>query len=708
MLEDSKSQQMSMKIEVNKLISLLIVDQDLHKAEQLTSSLRAAGIQVRAEFASDAATMSETLEGRVLDMVLFSIDLDDFTLTQAQLLIQESGRHLAMIAMTEELTPEIQVQSITAGAQDVVSMRNPEHLFLVIKREAFCFSLWRQAVATDLRLQESEKRCQSLLTNSLDAVAYVHEGMHIFANTVYLEMFNYSTFEELEGTSLIDMVDKEQKDKLKTFLRDLDRSSIDENSLDLKLLNNSGEIVPATVEFSQASYDSEACTLVLIRSIPDTTELEEQINYLHQHDLVTGLYNRQSFIGKVKSSITLAMNGVHQSAIVYFGIDNFHEIRDIVGISGCDTLIGDIARLISENAGEGQILARFGAASYACLGIVKGKSLTKDFATRIISLVEERVFEIGDQSISATCSASICFIDENSPNSANEIIARAEKFCEQIQAMGGNRSRTYVPKATEMTRDEAHGVTVELIKDALNNNRMAGLYQPIVSIKAANGERYQSSLELSREDGSRFYQDSFRRAVERSGTAQTLDRWIILHAIKKIADLSRKSRKIQIFIPLSVDSVRDESLASWVSESLDNSGVSGQHLVFMVNEGDAVSHLRVTKNLLAGLKAIKCKLGLDDFGTGLNPFQLTRHLPVDYVRINIAYMENLAQNKQLQDSIRELASQAAAANILSITPGVEDAAILSVLWTLDVDFVQGDFLQQAETLLNYDFTSLTG
>jgi EAL domain-containing protein (putative c-di-GMP-specific phosphodiesterase class I) len=128
----------------------------------------------------------------------------------------------------------------------------------------------------------------------------------------------------------------------------------------------------------------------------------------------------------------------------------------------------------------------------------------------------------------------------------------------------------------------------------------------------------------------------------------------------------------------------------------------------MVNEGDAVSHLKSTKSLLTGLKTIKCKLGLDDFGTGLNPFQLTRHLPVDYVRINIAYMENLAQNEQLQESIRELANQAAAANILSITPGVEDAAILSVLWSLDVDFVQGDFLQQAETSLNYDFTSLTG
>lgn len=699
---------MPMKIEVDKLISLLIVDEDLHKAEQITSSLRAAGIQARAEFASDAAGMRAILESKKPELVLFSIDLDDFNLPQAQLLIQESGRHVAMIAMTAKLTPKIQVQSIAGGAQDVVSMKNPDHLFLVIKREAFCLSLWRQAVRTDLKLQESEQRCQSLLTNSLDAVAYVHEGMHIFANPAYLEMFDYTEFEALEGTSLIDMVDKDQKDKLKTFLRDLDRSSNDDNSLDLKLLNSSGEIVPATVEFSLANYDSEPCTLVLIRSVVDTTELEEQITYLHQHDLITGLYNRQSFMGKLNSSITLAMNGIHQSAVVYFGIDNFHEIRDIVGISGCDTLIGDIAGLISENAGKGQILARFGAASYACLGIVKDKSLTKDFAGKILSLVEERVFEIGDRSISATCSASICFIDENSPNSANQIIARAEKFCEQIQASGGNKSRVYVPNAGEMTHQEANGVTVELIKDALNNNRIAGLYQPIVSIKAASGKRYQSSLELSRKDGSKLYQKNFQRAAELSSAVQTLDRWIILHAIKKVADLSRKSANIQIFIPLSVESVRDDDLATWVAESLGNSAVSGEHLVFMVNEEHAVSHLKAAKNLLTGLKAINCKIGLDNFGTGLNPFQLTRHLPVDYIRINIAYMENLVQNKQLQENISELATQAAAANILSITPGVEDAAILSILWTLGVDFVQGDFLQKAEKSLNYDFTSLTG
>jgi diguanylate cyclase (GGDEF)-like protein len=492
------------------------------------------------------------------------------------------------------------------------------------------------------------------------------------------------------------------------LLRDLDKAENQINKLDLKLIQSNGDMVPATVEFSKAIYDGEPCTLVLIRAVVDTTELEEQITYLHQHDLITGLYNRQNFMGQLKSSITQAVNSINQSAVVYFAIDNFQSIRDMVGISGCDILISDIAKLISENVTAGQIVARFGAASYACLGIVSEKSLVKEFATSILRLVEERVFEIGDQSISATCSASICFIDENSPDNANRIIARAEKTCDLIQIRGGNRSRTYIPKAGEMTRKEADGVTTVLIKDALSHDRIAGLYQPIVSIKAANGERYISSLELSSEDGRKFYEKNYRRTAERSGMAQTLDRWIILHAIKKTAEINRSSRKVEFFIPLSVGSVLDKSLAAWISDSLDKAGVPGKQLIFMVNEAHAVKHLKAAKTLFSGLRAINCQIGLDNFGAGNNPFQLVKHFHADYIRIDAAYMDKLSRNEGNQEIIRDFASQAASMKIRSITPGVEDADILSVLWSLGVDFVQGDFLQRSEQVLNYDFSSLTG
>ena len=689
-----------------KLIRLLIVDEGFHKAEQITSSLRATGMHVRAEFAENSEDMCDILENKVLDLVLFSVDLPGFTLSQGQQLIRECGRHVALIAMAKKVGTDVIVTAIDQGAQDVVASDSLEHLIQVIKREAYNINIWRRAMRLELEFQESEKRCQNLLSHSKDAIAYVHEGMHIFANQVYMELFGNADFDELEGTSIIDMVDASQQSQLKTFLRELSKNENASNELELQLIHSSGERVSATLEFSRASYDGEPCTQILIRSSADTSELEEQINYLHQHDLISGLYNRPFFMDELKTSITQAVNGKHQSALIYIAIDNFQSIRDRVGISGCDTLINDIAKILTESAAEEDVIARFGACSYTCLSKIKDRKLAEEMAVKIPKLIEDHISEIGNQSISTTCSTSVVFIDENSPDNANEIIARAEKTCEEIQALGGNQSKTYIPKAGEMSQHEEDGITASLIKDALNQNRISGMYQPIVGVKAQDGERYVSSLEIESEDGRILYEHEFQDAAERTGTAKMLDRWKILHAIKKVSDTGQRGRKIEFFVPLSADSIQDAGLAVWISENLTKAKVSGEQLVFMINEAQALNQLKGAKTLAKGLQQIHCKFAIDEFGTGLNPFQLVKHVNANYVRVNHAYMDNLAQNEENQGSISELAYQAGDLGVNTITPAVTDAAVLSVLWTLNVDFVQGEFLQPPSKELNYDFSSM--
>ena len=689
-----------------KLIRLLIVDEGFHKAEQITSSLRASGLHVRAEFAEDGEDMCEILENKTIDLVLFSIDLPGFTLGQAQQLMRESGRHVALVAMAKKVDTKIIVAAIDEGAADVVPADSLQHLIQVIKRESYHINIWRRAMRLELEFRESEKRCQGLLSSSKDAVAYVHEGMHIFANKAYLELFGSTGFDELEGTSIIDMVVSSQQAELKTFLRELGKSDQDSNELNLELIPGSGENSSATLEFSRASYDGEPCTQILIRSSTDTSELEEQINYLHQHDLVTGLYNRQFFMDELKTSITAAKNAIHQSAVIYIAIDNFQPIRDMVGISGCDTLVSDIAAILTENTAAGDIVARFGAHSYTCLSKVRDKGQTEAFASKILELVGDHISEIGNQSISATCSTVVVFIDENSPDNANEIVSRAEKACDEIQSHGGNKSRVYIPKAAEMSPQEEDGITASLIKDALSHNRARCLYQPIVGVKAQGGERYISSLEIDSEDGQTLYQQDYQAAAERTGTAKMLDRWKILHAIKRISDTSQTGRKLEIFLPLSADSIRDPGLAAWVSENLTRSGINGAQLVFMIDETHAVNQLKSAKSLAGALQKIHCQLAIDEFGTGLNPFQLVKHINADYIRINHIYMDDLGQNPQSRDNISELAYQAEGMKVNTITPGVTDAAVLSVLWTLNVDFVQGEFLQAPQQELNYDFSSM--
>ena len=661
---------------------------------------------MRAEFAEDSDDMGDILDNKTLDLVLFSIDLPGFALSQGQHLIRECGHHVALIAMAKEVSTEIIVAAIHEGAQDVVASDGLEHLAQVIKRESYNINIWRRAQRLERDFQESEKRCQNLLSNSKDAVAYIHEGMHIYANEVYLELLGNADFDELEGTPIIDMVDTSQQSELKTFLRDLSNDKNETNALDLKLIHNNGEKISARLEFSRASYEGEPSTQILIRSSTDTSKLEAQITYLHQHDLITGLYNRQVFMEELNTSITQAINGVSQSALLYITVDNFQSIRDRIGISGCDTLISDIAKILTDTAGEEDLVARFGANSYTCLSKATNKDLPEAFAVKVLELIEQHISEIGNQSISVTCSAATVFIDENSPENPNEIISRAENTCDEVQSQGGNYSNTYIPKAGEMTQDEEDSVSAHLIKDALNHNRIKGMYQPIVGVKAQGGERYISSIEISSEDGQTIDQQAYQSAAERTGTAKMLDRWKVLHAIKKISATVNRGRKIEFFVPLSADSINDPGLPIWISENLAKAGITGEQMVFMIDEAHAVNQLKGTKTLAMGLEQFHCKFGIDEFGTGQNPFQLVKHINADYVRINKAYMEGLAQNTDNQNSIRELAYQAGDLGIKTITPRVTDAAVLSVLWTLNVDFVHGEFLQAPQKELNYDFSSM--
>ena len=689
-----------------KLIRLLIVDEGFHKAEKITSSLRASGIQVRAEFAEDSEDMGDILRNKQLDLVLFSTDLECFSLGQAQELIRDCGQHVSLIAMARKITERDRVAAIDEGAQDIVTTGNPEHLIQVIRREALNITVRRRAARLEFELQESEKRCLNLLAGSKDAVAYVHEGMHIFANRSYLDLFGIGDLDELEGTSIIDMVAPSQQNQLKAYLRDLSNNQQTSDELELQLIHRSGETLSNRIEFSRASFDGEPCTQILIRSRGDTSELEKQIDYLHQHDIVTGLFNRQYFMEELNSALGRARNGSEKFALCYAAIDNFQSIRDMVGISGCDTLIVDVAEILKQNAPENCLLARFGAHSYTCIGAVNNRQEAEEFASRLPVLVEQHISEIGDQSISATCSTVVVFVDANSPSDASEIVSRAEKTCELVQERGGNTSKVYVPQVGEITQDEQDGLTANIIKEALNHNRIRGLYQPVVGVKAQGGERYISSVEISSADGRKICQDDFLAAAERTGTAKMLDRWKILHAIKKIADIVKLGREIEFFIPLSADSLQDTGLASWISENLAKTETGNSHLVFMLNESQALNHMKSAKDLHRDLKAQNCLFAIDDFGNAPNPFQLAKHIEADYVRVDKALMEDLTQNEENQIRIREIAYQAGDLDIKTITPGVTDAAVLSVLWTLNVDFVHGDFLQSPQKELDYDFNSM--
>ena len=690
------------------VIRLLIVEEGQHQADQLTSALRAQGLHVLAEFAEDDEDLQEAIESKPLDLVLVNADREDFGLLQAMQLIRNHGKRLPLIGLTESATPEATAEALKLGAQDLVQREPIEWLALVLQREADNIHTWRRSMEEEKALHESEKRCQALLANSRDAVAYVHEGLHIYANDSYLELLGKPDFDSIEGMPLIDMAESSEKDRIKHFLRQFSQGINEGNELEVKLLHDNGETIEAVLEFAHASYDGEPCTQILIRAQSDTAELEEQINYLHQHDLVTGLYNRQYFMDALQQKLDQAHNSQGNSVLLYVSIDNFQHVRETVGISGCDILINDIADILKKNAGEDELVARFGAYSYTLLLPGNPGDEIDSHCRDILQQVESHISEIGTRSISPTVSISILGIDENAPNNPNELIARSERNLDRIQAEGGNAARLYTPVAGEMTQEEEDAAITRQIKKAIADNSLIALYQPIVSIAGAPGERYEITRQLKTEEGKILDEADFMPTAERSGTARTLDRWSVICAIKQIATATKSARKLEIFIPLSSDTLQDAGFARWVAARVQSAKIPGEQLIFMLNEEHAVNQLKAAKNLFKALKQLHCQVVLDGFGIGVNPFQLVKHIQPDYLRINEDFTDGLSGNPENQASIREIAQQASSMEIRCIIPGVTDAAVLSALWTVGADFVQGDFLQAPATSLSYDFTSMAG
>jgi hypothetical protein len=158
---------------------------------------------------------------------------------------------------------------------------------------------------------------------------------------------------------------------------------------------------------------------------------------------------------------------------------------------------------------------------------------------------------------------------------------------------------------------------------------------------------------------------------------------------------------------LTAGTLQEPGMLPWIVERLKERRIPAECVVFEMKEATVVNHLKSAKEFVKGLKNLHCRFALDDFGAGLNPFQLLQHIPADYLKIDRSFMEKLTSNEENQETIRQLTDGAHGMNKLVIAQHVEDATGLSILWGIGVNYIQGNFLQAPSTKLDYDFTSMS-
>ncbi|HEB96357.1 MAG TPA: GGDEF domain-containing response regulator [Sedimenticola thiotaurini] len=683
-------------------IELLISEPSQELAQQLVNMLRNAGLVIHPTIAGNEKELLEALPRSALDLILCDadVDADGFLGCIGHCLQQRPD--IPVVILYSEQDPEVLLQALRNGARDVVSKEDPEHLALVVQREFADLRTRRALRQAEERLRETEARCTALMDHSRDAIAYIHEGMHVRANAVYLEMFGFPDMEEIEGLPILDMIAADDLDRFKRFLRSPDAS---QGELEIRCRSSQGTTFDARIEFSPASIDGEACTQIIIRSRGGDSELEEKLQQVSSQDSLTGLSNRHHFMQQLQESMRENGETGAGLTLLYLSIDHFHQLRSRIGLAAADLLLREFADTFLPALAEGDLPARFGDHAFAILtrgDTTQGRAL----AGRILQQIGEHLFQIENHMLQPVCSVGIATRDDDI-GSAQELVNAAYQACESVAADGSDRIASYRPE--EMTpafgeqRDEARISTI--VDQAISGEGPRVLYQPVVSLEGDSRELYAVLSRLLDDSGDELLPDEFIPVAEQGGKMGELDRLVIRHAMAEAVRQRSEGRKVCFFLPLSEASLKDDQLLLWVCDRLRELNARGAWFVFSMTEEMVRDNMEQARRLTEGLKKIKCQIAVDRYGMVENPENLLKHIPVDYVRFDPSFASNLTSKHTRQEELSEMNQTVQKLGVRSIVTGVEDANTLAVLWTVGVNYIQGYFLQEPSEQISYDFSA---
>lgn len=688
-------------------IFLLILDKSENDAEKMISLLRNAGIPTRATRIENEEDLIKALEQQSWDLFLAREEEADFDLGQALIYIQKKDRDIPFIVLSNAYDHDNIVNHIKAGAKDVVPFENEKHIVVAIRRELENRQIRKKLRLLEVQIHDTEHRCELLLDNSKDAIAYICDGMHVYANTSYMDFLGYDDIDEMICVPVLDTLSSDSQASFKNFFKLFTENKSFEpiTSFNSTTLREDGTEIKITMALSEASYDGERCLQLIIRPEQDSIELQEKIKEMSQQDLLTGLYNRQYFMEHLHSAKELAINNQTPSAVLYLSIDDFQKIKTDLGIADADLMLRDLAHILNENTDNADSLARLNDEVFGLISSCKNSEEALEQASTYRKTIEDHLFEVGGKTRQITFSIGVTLITENAPDS-NDILGRAQTAAQEVKEQpgyeNGNGIKLYSPKKDAFS--DNHDIATSLIQDALDSNKFKLLFQPIISLRGQGDEYYEAFIRMLNDEGEEISPYDFLPPTGPSMMANKVDKWVILQTIKHLSEHRSKGHETKLFINLTAETLQDKTFTSWLNVALKAARLPGDSLIFQISEASAISYMKQAKEFAKGINTLHCKMSINRFGLALKPFNLLKHIEPEYIKLEGAFTKAMQKGDEEKEQAKEMLQTLQSMGKITIVPLVESASLLSTLWQAGVNYIQGYYLQAPESEMNYNFS----
>jgi multidomain signaling protein FimX len=709
-----------------KILRLLIVDDSPDDAEVATAALRKSQYMLKTQRVQDLPAMQAALQKSAWDMVLCEVKVAHLSGHMVLDVLKRDQHHIPLIIFTRDVKEADVAKLMQVGALDVIRKDEAFRLGPVIERELRVAEERREMSAMAQKLNDLEQKHRAIVESARDAIGYCMDGMHIDANPMYLELFGYSE-NELEGLPVLNLIDKSEQPRFKEYLRKGNKES-----QEFTATKKDGTRLHVELQTSAVTHNGENCTQIIAVDISKRKAAESRLQYLNQHDPLTGLYNRPHFIQTLTTTLEDAKKGKLSGGVIYLDLNQIKAINEEFGHAAGDRMLLKVARLFRDRLGEQAMLARFGGDEFAVLLANTNEADVGATAMNLCSSLKENELAESGKTFMLSCHFGVVMFGKEAP-SAQKVLADAYRAAQAMAAQTAPRepaaahapavSTPATPTAPVQTPVTAPAASAAVpaapplpagddagahlwstrIQTALDKNAFELFYQPIVNLHGDPAEYFEVLVRMRGEDNRPIPAGQFMVAAERAGLASAIDRWVVQRAIEALRELHGQKRKVTFFVNLSPSSFREPDLIVQTQKQLRALGMKAKYLSFEADESALIAAPAEARAFLQAVKALGCRFTVDNFGNNMNNLNLLRDLPIDCIKIAGEHIRDLASDNVAQTSLKALIQVAKAMDKQIIAKSVEKAEDLAALWNLNVDYVQGNYFQEANSGLSYEF-----
>jgi diguanylate cyclase (GGDEF)-like protein/PAS domain S-box-containing protein len=415
------------------------------------------------------------------------------------------------------------------------------------------------------------------------------------------------------------------------------------------------------------------------------------VEWASLHDALTGLPNRAHFSDLVARAMADARGAPGSVAVALLDLDRFKAVNNAMGHDAGDLVLASVAARLIRVAGEAVTIARFGGDEFLALFVGRlggASSMASAFVERARSALSEPV-EVAGSELFLDLSVGVA-LNTFGVDDGTELLANAEAAMYQAKRRGGSSVETFGESMRIEVLDRM--TTEHSLHRALERRELTLHYQPVVEIEGVTTVGVEALLRWQHPEQGLVAPYRFIPVAEESGLIIPIGAWVLEQACHQLSDWHGRDRtgpQGSIEVNLSARQIDDARIVGTVEEILTRTGLPAEHLTLEITESALMTDASAALDVLSALKELGVLLAIDDFGTGYSSLSYLQRFPLDILKVDRSFVEELGVSSEGETIVAAVIRLAHALGLKVVAEGVETTGQLEILRSLQCDLAQG-------------------